>query len=121
MPEYTPNAKGPAPFQGTPEAARPALVPASEVKPEDVGTLSLQYVDGSPVLTVNGGTIITGGLVVVDHSGNPVAEFTAGPVSATTLARFHSPDSLSPFGDAGLNAYAYCLGDPINRVDPTGH
>ncbi|MDE9590762.1 RHS repeat-associated core domain-containing protein, partial [Xenorhabdus bovienii] len=20
-----------------------------------------------------------------------------------------------------LNAYAYCLGDPINRIDPTGH
>ena len=38
-----------------------------------------------------------------------------------TLMRFISPDSLSPFDAGGLNAYAYCLGDPVNRVDPTGH
>ena len=38
-----------------------------------------------------------------------------------TLMRFISPDSMSPFGAGGLNAYAYCLGDPVNRVDPTGH
>lgn len=38
-----------------------------------------------------------------------------------TLMRFLGPDSMSPFGEGGLNAYAYCLGDPVNRVDPTGH
>ena len=37
------------------------------------------------------------------------------------LMRFNSPDSLSPFGKGGLNAYAYCLGDPINMGDPSGH
>jgi RHS repeat-associated protein len=37
------------------------------------------------------------------------------------LMRFNSPDSWSPFGEGGLNAYAYCAGDPRNRVDPTGH
>ncbi|MBO1540440.1 RHS repeat-associated core domain-containing protein [Pseudomonas sp. OA65] len=37
------------------------------------------------------------------------------------LMRFNSPDSLSPFGEGGLNPYAYCIGDPINRRDPTGH
>lgn len=36
------------------------------------------------------------------------------------LMRFHSPDSLSPFAEGGLNAYAYCSGDPVNRSDPNG-
>ncbi|WP_411740516.1 RHS repeat-associated core domain-containing protein [Pseudomonas sp. BF-B-30] len=37
------------------------------------------------------------------------------------LMRFNSSDSWSPFGDGGLNAYAYCAGDPINKHDPSGH
>ena len=37
------------------------------------------------------------------------------------LMRFNSPDSLSPFDEGGLNAYAYCAGDPVNRRDPGGH
>ncbi|QXI38390.1 RHS repeat-associated core domain-containing protein [Pseudomonas xantholysinigenes] len=38
-----------------------------------------------------------------------------------TLMRFSSPDSLSQFSRGGLNAYAYCLGDPVNHRDPSGH
>jgi RHS repeat-associated protein len=37
------------------------------------------------------------------------------------LMRFNSPDSWSPFGEGGVNSYAYCAGDPVNRTDPTGH
>ncbi|VVP79565.1 hypothetical protein PS914_02072 [Pseudomonas fluorescens] len=37
------------------------------------------------------------------------------------LMRFNSPDSLSPFGRGGLNAYAYCAGEPVLGSDPTGH
>jgi RHS repeat-associated protein len=37
------------------------------------------------------------------------------------LMRFHCPDSLSPFGAGGINPYAYCAGDPVNRSDPSGH
>lgn len=36
------------------------------------------------------------------------------------LMRFNSPDALSPFGKGGINAYAYCAGDPVNRSDPSG-
>lgn len=36
------------------------------------------------------------------------------------LMRFLSPDRLSPFGLGGMNAYAYCNGDPITRTDPSG-
>jgi RHS repeat-associated protein len=38
----------------------------------------------------------------------------------SVLMRFNSPDSLSPFGKGGVNAYAYCFGDPVNLVDPRG-
>jgi RHS repeat-associated protein len=39
------------------------------------------------------------------------------------LMRFAQPDSpgYSPFGKGGINAYAYCGGDPLNHSDPGGH
>jgi len=37
-----------------------------------------------------------------------------------TLMRFTTCDSLSPFSRGGLNGYAYCGGDPVNRHDPSG-
>jgi RHS repeat-associated protein len=37
------------------------------------------------------------------------------------LMRFASSDALSPFGAGGINAYTYCTGDPVNRMDTNGH
>jgi len=37
------------------------------------------------------------------------------------VMRFYQPDDLSPFGEGGINAYAYCSGDPVNNVDPSGN
>jgi len=39
----------------------------------------------------------------------------------STLMRFCAPDSWGPFSVGGLNTYCYCLGDPVNHVDPSGH
>ncbi|WP_212745296.1 RHS repeat-associated core domain-containing protein [Bacillus sp. 2SH] len=37
------------------------------------------------------------------------------------LMRFLQPDNVSPFDGGGMNPYVYCLGDPINFSDPSGH
>lgn len=37
-----------------------------------------------------------------------------------SLMRFYSPDVFSPFEEGGVNAYAYCGGNPADYVDPTG-
>ncbi|MEU4350490.1 hypothetical protein [Streptomyces sp. NPDC023838] len=64
-----------------PEIIDVTPVPASEVNPEDVGTLSLRYVDGQPVLVISGGTAFPAGITLVDGSGNAVAAYTAGPLA----------------------------------------
>lgn len=47
--------------------------------------------------------------------GNGYRAFSA------SLMRFNSPDNISPFSVGGINAYVYCLGDPVNFQDPEGH
>ena len=39
---------------------------------------------------------------------------------STSLMRFLSPDNASPFLAGGINPYAYCDEDPINKSDPSG-
>ncbi|MGW3228589.1 hypothetical protein [Kitasatospora sp. NPDC001095] len=91
MSETTPeaNSHGPAPVQMSPEQMASlgltpapdgtalALIPADQVKPEDIGTLSIEYRDGRPVIVVSGGTVIPGGITVADESGNAVAGYVA--------------------------------------------
>ncbi|WP_347910290.1 RHS repeat-associated core domain-containing protein [Pseudomonas grandcourensis] len=58
-----------------------------------------------------------------EHLDAPTGLYLLGNgcrIYSPALMRFLTPDSLSPFGAGGLNPYAYCLGDPVNRVDPTG-
>ncbi|MFF4225896.1 hypothetical protein ACFYZH_23955 [Streptomyces abikoensis] len=98
MPDTTPNAKGPAPVQLTPEATEPALIPADQVKPEDIGKLSIEYRDGKPVIVVSGGTYSPAALAVVDGSGKPVARYAAatypdsgqGLIALNTFDQFNS-------------------------------
>jgi RHS repeat-associated protein len=37
------------------------------------------------------------------------------------LRRFLAPDHTSPMDRGGVNRHAYCGGDPINRIDPSGN
>ena len=89
------NATPPQPFAYTPYGHRPL----------GNGLLSLLGFNGERPDPVTGHY----------HLGNGYRQFN--PV----LMRFNSPDSWSPFGEGGLNAYAYCGGDPRNREDQNGH
>ncbi|MFD8980483.1 hypothetical protein [Streptomyces sp. NPDC059564] len=80
MSETTPNDHGPAPVQLTPEVTEPVFIPADQVKPEDIGTLSIEYRDGQPVIVVSGGTAIPAELTVLDAADHAVAAYSAGPV-----------------------------------------
>ncbi|MFQ6554971.1 RHS repeat-associated core domain-containing protein [Pseudomonas sp. Lb2C1-1] len=89
------DATGPNPLAYTPYGHRPT----------ENGLLSLLGFNGELPDPVTGHYLLGNGY----RAFNPV------------LMRFNSPDSLSPFGEGGLNAYGYCGGDSINRSDPTGH
>ncbi len=79
------------------------------------------------VYTVYGYHVVQTGALLA-FAGEPKASLLRGyllgngrRVHDTGLMRFHSPDAFSPFGRGGLNAYAYCKGDPVNNVDRDGH
>ncbi|WP_031171406.1 hypothetical protein [Streptosporangium roseum] len=92
--EQKPNSKGPAKVQ-IPVPTDRNLIPASEVKPEDMGTLSLQYVDGVPRIVVSGGKVIPAQIQVVDSSQGPLGVYSAGP---------------SVGGEARLGAFGWLAG-----------
>ncbi|WP_095081370.1 RHS repeat-associated core domain-containing protein [Pseudomonas sp. Irchel s3h17] len=74
-------------------------------RPAESGLLSLLGFNGERPDSVTGHY----------HLGNGYRQFN--PV----LMRFNSPDSWSPFGEGGLNAYAYCEGEPVLGSDSSGH
>ncbi|MGW5986221.1 hypothetical protein ACWFRT_28550 [Streptomyces anulatus] len=82
------NSKGPAPTQvpawlsqsqtdAAPASEAPQPIPAAEVKPEDIGSLAIEYRDGQPVIVASGGKFIPAELAVVDGSGKPRAAYRA--------------------------------------------
>ncbi|WP_042804705.1 hypothetical protein [Streptomyces sp. C] len=82
MSEITPEAKGPAPVRLEATAGEAVLVPASQVRPEDIGTLAIEYRDGVPVIVVSGGKFIPAGISVVNQEGVAVARVTAAPIDS---------------------------------------
>ena len=89
------DATGPNPLAYTPYGHRPV----------ENGLLSLLGFNGERPDPVTGHYLLGNGY----RAFNPV------------LMRFNSPDSLSPFGEGGLNAYGYCQNDPVSQLDPSGH
>ncbi|MEU5436929.1 Hsp70 family protein [Streptomyces sp. NPDC020719] len=68
------------------------IMPVTEVKPEDIGTLSIEYRDDQPVVVVSGGKYIPASLTVVGNSGEPRAMFTAhDKYNIAPLALFEMP------------------------------
>ncbi|MFI6982645.1 hypothetical protein ACIBSV_29135 [Embleya sp. NPDC050154] len=63
--EAVPNSHGPASVR-VPVTTDPNSIPVDQVKPEDSGTLSIEYWDGRPVIVVSGGKYIPAHLPVVD-------------------------------------------------------
>jgi hypothetical protein len=62
-----------------------APVATEEADPGDVGTLSLRYVDGVPVIVVSGGTAIPARLNVIDPAGATVSAYEVA--AGTGMAR----------------------------------
>ncbi|PYC67786.1 hypothetical protein C7C46_30035 [Streptomyces tateyamensis] len=76
--------------EGGPASPDLSAVPVTEVKPEDIGTLSLRYVDGVAQLVVSGGTVIPATLAVVSGSGDNVATYEASkPVSSRSSSNLN--------------------------------
>ncbi|MFJ1869437.1 hypothetical protein ACIOD1_33115 [Streptomyces sp. NPDC088097] len=71
-----------------------AVIPATEVAAQDVGVLSVRYVDGTPVLVVSGGTALPAELTAVNGSGAAVASYTGTPIARPARSARTTPTYL---------------------------
>ncbi|MGW2865725.1 hypothetical protein [Streptomyces sp. NPDC001205] len=78
--------------QTPPEDSGLTIVSAEDIKPEDVGTLSVRYVDGTPEFVLTDGKAIPNQIRVVDASGQPVALYETRPLQAA--ARYAGANAL---------------------------
>ncbi|MFH9799297.1 hypothetical protein [Streptomyces virginiae] len=62
------------------------VIPAEDLKPEDIGVLSVRYVDGAAQLVVSGGTALPAHLPVVDAAGVVVAAYLPAGLAAAAQA-----------------------------------
>ena len=88
-----------------PDKTQPIVYNAYGHRPPESGVASVLGFNGERADPVTGHYLLGNGY----RAFNPV------------LMRFNSPDSWSPFGRGGINAYGYCAGDPVNRYDASGH
>ena len=88
-----------------PDKTQPIVYNAYGHRPPESGVASVLGFNGERADPVTGHYLLGNGY----RAFNPV------------LMRFNSPDSWSPFGRGGINSYGYVGGDPVNRVDPSGH
>src|SRR5689334_17105876 len=84
------------------------VLPAEEVKPEDVSTLALHYRDGTPVLVGVGGDSFPAVIQLVDGNGNILGAYTANPVqpqmvdlASRNIRTFAGTGSAGFSGDGG--------------------
>ncbi|MBT2492922.1 hypothetical protein J7E96_31325 [Streptomyces sp. ISL-96] len=90
------------------------IIDVSEVKPEDAGTLSLRYVDGTPVLVVSGGTAIPTNLAVANAEGALVASYAISPVAAGEPAIQTKQNAFQLGTD-------WAITDPLNTLHAVQH
>ncbi|MGW2016750.1 hypothetical protein [Streptomyces sp. NPDC001927] len=58
------------------------VIPADDLKPEEIGVLSVRYVDGAAQLVVTGGTALPAHLPVVDAQGTVVAAYLQAQIAS---------------------------------------
>ncbi|GAB2453666.1 hypothetical protein [Nocardia tengchongensis] len=97
--QATPNAKGPARVtidQANLEESGFTLAPASEINPEDAGTLTLEHRDGRPVLVCSGGKSVPSNIPVIGDGDAVLAVYAVAPVptarQSSTWAVFEPND-----------------------------